>query len=85
MLYTKKAQVLFTEDQYNTLQEIASKSHKKIGALIREAVDKIYIEKRRKSEIAKAVDHLLSLPPTPAPDSYHKWEKRYSESKQSSN
>ncbi|MGR3178575.1 MAG: hypothetical protein ACUZ8E_11010 [Candidatus Anammoxibacter sp.] len=85
MLYRKKAQVLFTKDQYKTLQEIAAKSLKKIGSLKKEVVDKTYIEKRRKSQIANAIDRLLSLPLTPTPDSYHKWEGKYSESKQSSN
>jgi len=38
--YSRKAQVLFTEEQFNELQAIANKEHKKISALIREAVEK---------------------------------------------
>ncbi len=82
MTYTKKAQVLFTEEQYKTLKDIAAKRHKKLGALIREAVEKMYIEKMRKKQTAEAVDKLLSLPPIPAPEDYQKWEKEYSKLKQ---
>ena len=82
MAYTKKAQVLLTEEQFEVLQEIASKSHKKLGTLIREAIEKVYLEKKRKAQVAKSVDRLLSLPPTPVPDDYQKWEKEYSKLKE---
>ncbi len=80
MLYTRKAQVLFTKDQFIALQEISFKTHKKIGALIREAVVKTYIDEKRKTDIAQAVDNILTLPPTPAPANYNNWEKEYTKS-----
>lgn len=82
MTYTKKAQVLFTEEQFKILENIAAKRHKKLGTLIREAVEKVYIEKRRIAETANAIDKLLSLPPTPPPKDYQEWEKEYSKLKQ---
>ncbi len=81
-MYTKKAQVLLTDEQYRSLKEISTKTQKKLGALIREAVEKVYIEKKRKTRIAEAVDTLLSLPPAPVPEDYPQWEKKYSKLKQ---
>jgi hypothetical protein len=82
MACIKKAQVLLTEKQYRILKKIASKTHKKPGVLIREAVEKVYMAEDRKTKIAEAVDRLLSLPPTPMPDDYRQWEKEYSKLKQ---
>ena len=78
MTYSKKAQVLLTEQQYDTLIELAQESGKKLGTLIREAIEVVYMEKKRKENTAEAVDRLLSLPKTPVPKDYQQWEKEYS-------
>ncbi len=78
MTYTKKAQVLLTEEEYAALEETAARTGKKLGTLIREAVEKVYVEERRKAQIAESVDRLLSLPPAPVPEEYKEWEKKYS-------
>ena len=44
--YTKKAQVLLTEEEYNALEEFAVKTKKKLGTLIREAVEKVYVKEK---------------------------------------
>lgn len=81
MTYTRKAQVLLTEEEYKTLEEVSARTRKKLGTLIREAVEKVYVEEKRKEQTATAVDRLLSLPAVPAPDDYQEWEKEYSRQK----
>lgn len=81
MTYTKKAQVLLTEEEYKTLEEVSANTHKKLGTLIREAIEKVYVEEKKKSLIKESIDRLLSLPQTPVPEDYEKWEKEYSEYK----
>ena len=85
MTYTKKAQVMLTDEQYKTLEDLSAQSHKKLGTLIRDAVNKVYIEKHKKAEKADAVNRLLSLPPQPVPENYSEWEDEYSEQKGSAN
>ncbi len=81
--YLKKVQVLLTEQQLKDLEEIASKNHKKLGALVREAIEEYHLKKKKQQEIAEAVARLLSLPEVPAPDDYQKWEAEYLEGKYS--
>ena len=81
--YLKKVQVLLTEQQLKDLEEIASKSHKKLGTLVREAIEEYHLKKKKQQEIAEAVDRLLSLPEVPAPEDYQKWEAEYLEGKYS--
>ena len=81
--YLKKIQVLLTEQQLKDLEEIASKTHKKLGTLVREAIEEYHLKKKKQQEIAEAVDRLLSLPEIPAPDDYQKWEAEYLEGKYS--
>jgi hypothetical protein len=83
MTYTKKAQVLLTEEEYKILEEVSVKTHKKIGTLIREAIEKVYIEEKKKSQILASIDRLLSLPPAPVPEDYEQWEREYLKLKQS--
>jgi hypothetical protein len=75
--YPKKIQVLLTAEQYKTLEEISRKRKKKLGSLVREAVEEYHLKKKKKQEIADAVDRLLSLPEIPAPEDYQKWEAEY--------
>ena len=81
--YLKKIQVLLTEQQLKDLEEIASKNHKKLGTLVREAIEEYHLKKKKQQEIAEAVDRLLSLPEIPAPEDYQKWEAEYLEGKYS--
>lgn len=81
--YLKKIQVLLTEQQLKDLEEIASKNHKKLGTLVREAIEEYHLKKKKQQEIAEAVDRLLSLPEVPAPEDYQKWEAEYLEGKYS--
>lgn len=84
MKYTQRIQVLFTEKQYKTLEELAAKQNKKLGTLIREAVEEIYLKEEKKKRMKNAVDSLLKLAdesPAPPPESWEKWEKEYSKQK----
>jgi hypothetical protein len=81
--YLNKVQVLLTDQQFKDLEEIASKNHKKLGALVREAIEEYYLKTKKKREIAEAVDRLLSLPEVPVPEDYQKWEAEYLEGKYS--
>ena len=78
--YSKKVQVLLTEDQYKAMQEISSKRKKKVSFLVREAVEEYHLKAKKKKEIAEAVDRLLSLPPVPAPESWEEFEKELARS-----
>jgi len=75
--YSKKIQVLLTETQYKDLEEIAARRKKKLGFLVREAIEEYHLKKKKKQEIAEAVDRLLSLPEVPVPEDYQKWEAEY--------
>jgi len=75
--YSKKIQVLLTETQYKALEEISSQRKKKLGILVREAVEEYHLKAKKKKEIAEAVERLLSLPEVPVPDDYQKWEAEY--------
>ena len=80
MKYTHRVQVLFTEKQYKTLQQIASKEHTKLGILVRKAVEEVYLKEEKKRRIKEAVNSLLKMAKTsdiPSPEDWHKWEKEY--------
>jgi len=73
--YAKKIQVLLTEKQYEDLEAIASQQKKKLGTLVREAIEEYHLKKKKKREIAEAADRLLSLPKVPAPENWEEFEK----------
>ena len=75
--YVKKIQMLVTEDQYQELEKIASREHKKLGTLVREAVVEYHLKTAKQRRIADAVDRLLSLPVVEAPQDYREWEAEY--------
>jgi hypothetical protein len=81
--YQRKVQVLLTETQYKDLEEIAARQNKKLGALVREAVEEYHLKTKKQREIEEAVDRLLSLPEAPAPEDYQQWEAEYLEGKYS--
>ena len=73
--YQRKIQVLLTEEQFRDLGEIAAQQKKKIGTLVREAIEEYYLKKAKQGRIAEAVDRLLSLPEVPAPEDWEQFEK----------
>jgi hypothetical protein len=81
--YTKKAQVLFTDQQYRDLLQIAEQEHRPLGTLLRGAAEQVYLKKKRAREKAQAVKELLSLKETDVPDDYQEWERQYLEEKYS--
>ena len=81
--YLKKVQVLLTERQYTDLEEIASRQGKKLGTLVREAIEEYHLKKKKQREIAEAADRILSMPEVPVPEDYQEWEKEYLEKKYS--
>jgi hypothetical protein len=46
----KRTQILLTEKQYKKLHELSENSKKSMGFLIREAVDTVYINKKKNKE-----------------------------------
>jgi len=73
--YSKRVQVLLTEQQLKELEEIASRNHKKLGTLVREAVEEYHLKKNKRQKIAEAADRLLSFPEVPAPENWEEFEK----------
>ena len=69
---TKKTQILFSEEQLELLRKIAGEKDTPIGALIREAVEKVYLKgiKYQRLEIAKRLIN-MQLPV----DEWEKMEK----------
>ena len=57
----RKAQVLFDEDQYQALEEVARKQKKGIGPLIREVVEMELLHARRREKRLEAAKGLFSL------------------------
>ncbi len=84
MKYTQRIQVLFTEKQYKSLEELAAKHNKKLGTLIREAVEETYLKEEKRKRIKDAVDSLLTLAGKSTalpPESWEEWEEVYSKLK----
>ncbi len=81
MKYPQHIQVLFTEKQYKTLEELAAKKHKKLGTLIREVVEEKYLKEEKVKRVKDAVDELLKLAGSASvspPEDWHTWEEEYS-------
>lgn len=79
--YTKKVQVLLTEEQYRDLAAIAAKERKRIGAVVREALERTYLAGLQRERIRRAATELLELSKTAKttpPENYHEWEEEYS-------
>jgi len=73
--YSKKVQVLLTEQQLKELETIASRNHKKLGTLVREAIEEYHLKGNKQRKIAEAVDRLLSFPEVPVPEDWEEFEK----------
>jgi len=59
--YTKRAQAVLTDEQYALLSELSTESGKTISHLIREAVQKVYLEEVTQERRQAALESLLSL------------------------
>ncbi len=79
--YNKKIQVLLTDDQFRDLVEIAEQHKKKLGVMVREAIEEYHLKEAKQRRISKAVDRLLALPEVPAPENYQEWETEYQKGK----
>ena len=73
--FMKKIQVLLTEEQYRGLEDMASKDGRKLGAMVREAVEEYHIKKKREREIQEAADRILSMPSVPVPETWEEMEE----------
>ena len=81
--YLKKVQVLLTEKQYKDLEYIAAQRKKKLGFLVREAIEEYHLKAKKQREITEGIDRLLSLPEVSVPDDYQQWETEYLKEKYS--
>lgn len=59
--FTKKAQVLLTEDQFRVLQKEARRQKKKLGTILRDAFEHFYVQRHRDEQIREACKKLLQL------------------------
>lgn len=76
--YTRKVEVRLTEEQYRELAGIAAKERKRIGAVVREALEQTCLRKQRAQEKAEVIRSLLSMEATDVSEDYHEWEEEYS-------
>lgn len=81
--YCRKVQVLLTEEQFRELVQIAGEQGKKLGVLVREAIEECHLKRARRMAVARAADRLLSLPEQPVPENYEEWESEYQKGKYS--
>ncbi len=81
--YTKKIQVLLTDEQFHAIINIADQKKKKLGVIVREAIEAYYLKKANQRKVLKAVDNLLELPEIPVPENYQEWEAQYQKDKYS--
>ena len=72
--YTERVQTLLTREQYKTLRRISRQMQKPLSVLVREAIEKAYIEAEQRERCRRALDGLQSLE-APAAD----WEQMEAE------
>ncbi|HEX9726411.1 MAG TPA: hypothetical protein VGC53_19190 [Vicinamibacteria bacterium] len=77
MSKTKKIQVTLEEGQYQELTRIARRDGKKLAGLVRESIEKYCLTPEAERVKRKALEKLLSLQPTPAPEIYGDWKRQY--------
>ncbi|MEW5767426.1 MAG: hypothetical protein AB1797_07330 [bacterium] len=59
--YCKRAQVLFTEEQYRLLSEAAQIAHKPVGTIIRESLEKTILAPRKQQKKREAARRICSM------------------------
>ena len=60
-IYTRRVQAVLTEKQYDTISRLSEEMGKPVSVLIREAVEKVYIEQAEQERRQAALQRLLSL------------------------
>ena len=60
-MLTKRTQILFDENLWNTLVEIAKKGSTSVGELVRRAVKEKYEEERLMEQRKKAVEDIIAF------------------------
>jgi predicted DNA-binding protein len=60
-LYNKRVQSVLTDEQYEMLVELSQSTGKPLSVLIREAVEKVYFERKARDRRQAALQRLLSL------------------------
>lgn len=60
-VYTRRVQAVLTEEQYQALSRLAEEMAKPLSALIREAVEQVYLEQAEQERRRAALRRLLSL------------------------
>lgn len=59
--YTRRVQAVLSEEQYETLSRLSKERGKPLSALIREAVEQVYLEQADRERRRAALQRLLSL------------------------
>ena len=77
MRKTRKVQVTLAEEQYQALVRIANREGKKLASVVRKSIEQYCLAPETERAKRKALQALLSLEPTPAPDEYAQWEREY--------
>ncbi|MBI4208848.1 MAG: hypothetical protein HY538_03995 [Deltaproteobacteria bacterium] len=78
MKYTKRAQVLLTPKQYNTLLAHAKEEHLSLGEFLRDWIEREFISQKEKEQRRSAVQELLSGKfSTPQPFDHTPWKQEY--------
>lgn len=60
-VYTRRIQAVLTEEQYQALSRLAEEMEKPLSVLIREAVEKVYLDQAEQERRRAALRRLLSL------------------------
>ena len=60
-VYTRRVQSVLTQEQYEALLELSQSTGKPLSELIREAVEKTYLEQQDRNRRQAALERLLSL------------------------
>ena len=74
---TRKVQVTLAEEQYEALARIAHRQGKKLASVVRESIEQYCLAPETERAKRAALEALLALEPTPAPDEYAHWEREY--------
>ncbi|MCL4836289.1 MAG: hypothetical protein KJZ86_27865 [Caldilineaceae bacterium] len=59
--YTIRVQTMLTEDQHNVLMNCAQRAQKPVGVLVREAVQKVYLQDVERERRQQALNRLAAL------------------------
>ncbi len=60
-VYTVRVQTMLTKDQHNILMDCAQQAHKPVGVLVREAVQKVYLQDIERERRQRALNRLVAL------------------------